>query len=234
MGSNMLTATIAVPADREQPPAFEHGRRMIKEVTDVGLFAFVDPESQLGALVEDFDPDVHLDADGLPTLAVAQKTGLKIIDALEVALDDSGETSTITVAGYLIHVSGGLSSGDAPTEAADAIWNAYHLPETVLRGMGFIPDYSRALSRTNGNPGHVTDTDIVDAIALGLGTKPVWSGADELEWIAETIGKVRPHPGDRNPREYHEEFTEQHDFDPIQDNFLTGYVSEYNDEEQGD
>jgi hypothetical protein len=233
MGANMLTATIAVPADREEPPAFEHGRRMIKEVTDVGLFVFDDPESQLEELIDGFDPDVHLDADGSPTLEVAQKASLKIIDALEKALDSS-EASTITVAGYLMHVSGGLSWGDAPTEAADAIWNAYHLPEKVLRVMGFIPDYSKALSRTNGNPGHVTDTDIVDAIALGLGTKPVWSGADELEWIANTVGKVRPHPGDRNPREYHEEFTEQHDFDPIQDNFLTGYVSEYNDEEQED
>jgi hypothetical protein len=233
MGANMLTATIAVPADREEPPAFEHGRRMIKEVTDVGLFVFDDPESQLEELIDGFDPDVHLDADGSPTLEVAQKASLKIIDALEKALDSS-EASTITVAGYQMHVSGGLSWGDAPTEAADAIWNAYHLPEKVLRVMGFIPDYSKALSRTNGNPGHVTDTDIVDAIALGLGTKPVWSGADELEWIANTVGKVRPHPGDRNPREYHEEFTEQHDFDPIQDNFLTGYVSEYNDEEQED
>ncbi|MNY75788.1 hypothetical protein D3C86_2151680 [compost metagenome] len=80
----------------------------------------------------------------------------------------------------------------------------------------------------------MTDTDVVDAIALGLGTKPEWSGADELEWIANTIGKVRPHPGDRDPREYHEEFIEQHDFDPIQDNFLTGYVSEYNDENDKD
>lgn len=233
MGANMLTATIAVPADREEPPAFEHGRRMIKEVTDVGLFVFDDPESQLEELIDGFDPVVHLDADGSPTLEVAQKASLKIIDALEKALDSS-EASTITVAGYLMHVSGGLSWGDAPTEAADAIWNAYHLPEKVLRVMGFIPDYSKALSRTNGNLGHVTDTDIVDAIALGLGTKPVWSGADELEWIANTVGKVHPHPEDRNPREYHEEFTERHDFDPIQDNFLTGYVSEYNDEEQED
>lgn len=31
-----------------------------------------------------------------------------------------------------------------------------------------------------------TDTDIVDAVALGLGTKPEWSYED-LEWIGEVI-----------------------------------------------
>ncbi|MDP9903160.1 hypothetical protein [Arthrobacter bambusae] len=234
MGSSMLTATIAVPADREQPPAFDEGRRMIKKIIDDGLFLFDDLESPLEEileeLIEDFDPNVHLDADGSPTLEIAKTASLQIIDALENALN-SPETDTINVPGYLIHVSGGLSTGDAPTEAADAIWNAYYLSEIVLRAMGFIPDYSKPLSRTNGNLGHVTDTDVIDAIALGPGTKPKWSGADELVWIADTIGFVRPHPGDRGPRDYRKEFTERHDFDPVQDNFLTGYINRYNDAE---
>ncbi|MGI8306965.1 hypothetical protein [Saccharopolyspora hattusasensis] len=225
MGAGMLTATIAAPADRAEPLDFDRGRRMIDEIADVALFEFGDPESQLEQLVDDFDPDVHLDDDGLPSLDLTKQVGQEIVDALEEALD-SRETSFITVAGYKVYISGGPSSGDTPTDAADAIWNAYYLPDAVLRAMGFIPDYTRPLSRTNGNPGHVTDTDVVNAIALGLGTKSKRSGADELEWIADTIGAVRPHPGDRDPREYHEEFTEQHGFDPADATFLNGYVSE--------
>lgn len=233
MSADMTIATIAVPADREQPIAFESGRLMIEMISDADPFAFDNPESQLEELVDDFDPDLHLDADGSPILEVAKQVGRRIVDALEEALD-SRETTFITVAGYRIYVSGGASWGDAPTEAADAIWHAYHLPESVLRAMGFIPDYTRPLSRTNGNPGPVTDTDVIDAIALGLGTKPEWSGADELEWIADTVGAVRPHPGDRDPVEYREEFIEHHSFDPINDNFLNGFVSEEAVEDRGD
>ncbi|MFJ6157317.1 hypothetical protein ACIQF8_03410 [Pseudarthrobacter sp. NPDC092184] len=176
---------------------------------------------------------MHLDAEGEPSPEVIKRVGRRVIDELEEALNSS-ETDTIEVAGYRLYLSGGLSSGDSPTDAADAIWHAHHLPVTVLLAMGFIPDCRRPLSRTNGNPGPVTDTDIVDAIALGLGTKPEWSGADELEWIANAIGSVRPHPGDRDPAEYHAEFTEQHGFDPVDDNFLIGYVSQYDNQEGGD
>lgn len=225
MSASMLTATIAVPADREKPIAFERGRRMIEKITDADAFEFDDPESQLVELIDDFDPDVHLDADGEPTLEIAKQAGRKIVDALEEALD-SRETASIDVAGYRLYISGGLSWGDVPTDAADAIWNAYHIPAAVLRAMGFIPDYARPLSRANGNPGRVTDTDVVDAISLGLGTRPEWSGGDELEWIADAIGAVRPHPGDRDPVEYLDEFTEQHAFDPIDDDYLNGFVGE--------
>ncbi|MDO5865125.1 MULTISPECIES: hypothetical protein [Paenarthrobacter] len=233
MSADMLTAVIAVPADRTKPIDFERGRRMVEETPDAEAFRFDDPESQLEELVEDFDPDVHLDADGEPAPEVLKSVGRRIIDKLEKTLDSS-ETNTIDVAGYRLYLSGGLSSGDSPTDAAGAIWHAHHLPVAVLLAMGFIPDYSRPLSRTNGNPGRVTDTDIVDAIALGLGTKPEWSGADELEWIANAIGSVRPHPGDWDPAEYHVEFTEQHGFDPVNDNFLIGYVSQYDNQEGGD
>lgn len=41
-----------------------------------------------------------------------------------------------------------------------------------------------------------SDTEVVDKIAVGLGTQETWSGADALEWIANVIGDVRPHPGD--------------------------------------
>src|SRR5699024_253497 len=39
------------------------------------------------------------------------------------------------------------------------------------------------------------DRDALDKIAVGLGTKPEWDAA-ELEWIADVVSSVRPHPGD--------------------------------------
>lgn len=225
MSADMLTATIAVPADREPPIDFDRGRGLLEQIHDVSLFGFDDPQSQIEGLIDDFDPDTHLDENGSLVLEVAVQAGRRIIDVLEETLGSS-ETTEITVAGYRILISGGLSWGEAPTDAAEAIWNAYLLPETVLLAMGFIPDYTKPLSRTNQNPGRVTEVDVVDAIALGLGTRPEWSGADELDWIADTIAAVRPHPGDRDPHEYREEFAEQHTFDPTNDNFLNSFISE--------
>ena len=49
---------------------------------------------------------------------------------------------------------------------------------------------------------HSTDTNIVNAIALMLGTHREWNGADFLEDIANLISLVRQHPGDRDPAAY--------------------------------
>lgn len=225
MSADMLIAAIAVPADRTKPIAFERGRRMIEKISDPAAFRFDDPETTIQHLVDDFDPDVHLDADGQPTSETVRSAGRSIVDTLEQALD-STEVDSVDVAGYRLYISGGLSRGDTPTDAAQAIWDAHGLPEAVLRAMGFIPDHTRPLSRSNGGTGPVTDTDVVDAIALGLGTKPEWEGADELEWITDAIGAVRSHPGDRDPVEYREEYAEAYSFDPVDDRFLQGFVSE--------
>lgn len=40
------------------------------------------------------------------------------------------------------------------------------------------------------------ERQVLDNIAVGLGSRESWSGADELEWIANEIGRVRPHPDD--------------------------------------
>lgn len=56
-------------------------------------------------------------------------------------------------------------------------------------------------------PRDYSDEHVVDAIATLLGTSPEWDGAaDYLEDIANLIGLVRPHPGDRTPSEYRREF----------------------------
>ena len=226
MSSAMLIGTLAVPADRTEPPDFDRGRQMLEEIDDVSQFSFDEPAVEIHDLLPDLDPDAQVvDEQGQLFLRYAKQAGAAIIDSLEESLA-SNQTSFLVVAGYEIFFSAGRSWGDAPTDAADAMWNADKLPEPVLLAMGFIPDYSKPLARKNGNPGHISDTDIVDAIALGLGTKSEWSGADELKWIAEVIGAARAEPGAPTPAQYLREFTEQHEFDPTTDNFLTQYVSQ--------
>lgn len=48
---------------------------------------------------------------------------------------------------------------------------------------------------------------VIDAIATMLGTSPEWS-SEYLEDIANLIGVVRPHPGDKTPAQYRQEFRE--------------------------
>ncbi|PUB32494.1 hypothetical protein C8K30_1011020 [Promicromonospora sp. AC04] len=225
MSSSMLIGTLAVPADRIEPPDFDHGRRTLEETDDVSQFTFDDPDNEIRDLLPDLHHTVEVTDDhGQPILAYAQQAGAAIIDSLEEALA-SNQTSFLVVAGYEIYFSAGRSWGGAPTDAADAMWDADKLPEPVLLAMGFIRDYSKPLARKNGNPGHVTDTDVVDAIALGLGTQPQWSGADELQWIADAVGAVRERPGSTEPAQYLRAFTEQHAFDPTSSDFLAQYVS---------
>ncbi|MFD2794645.1 hypothetical protein ACFS27_13895 [Promicromonospora vindobonensis] len=224
MSSAMLIGTLAVPADRIQPPDFDRGRQLLEEIDDVSQFSFDDPANEILDLLPELDPEAQVvDEHGQPILGYARQAGFAIIDSLEEALASS-KTSFLVVAGYEIYFSAGRSWGGAPTVAADAMWNADKLPEPVLLAMGFIPDYSKPLARKNGNPGHVTDTDIVDAIALGMGTKPDW-GSDEQVWIPELIGAVRQQPGSTTPAQYLREFTERYEFDPTTSNFLTQYVS---------
>ncbi|MDT8913584.1 hypothetical protein [Amycolatopsis sp. PS_44_ISF1] len=225
MSEQILVAIIAVPLDRASPPAFDRGHLMIDEVSDTSTFVFDDPETDLAALVDGFDPSVGLMPDGSPTVAVVRRAGHIIIDDLKQALESSG-TCSVAVAGYRLYISGGVSAGDG-TDAAEAIWNAGMLPGTVLQAMGFIVNYDRPLSRSNGGTGRVTDTDVVDALALGLGTKLDWSCHD-LNWIADAIGTVRARPGDAkcSPEKYFTEFIDKFTFNPGNDDFLIGYVDE--------
>lgn len=228
MGASMLIATIAFPAEYAEPPNFDGGRQLLEQIEDPSLFNFDDPQIELEQLLTGLYGEFDLvGADGAVLIEYARRAGLAIIDNLEKALDSRG-TTFLTVADYRIYISGGLANGDSRTDATSAIWNAYKLPESVLVAMGFIPDYELPLSRANGSGDHtpLTDTDAVDAIALGLGTSPDWSGADTLAWIADVIGKVRSHPGGRDPREFREEFAEGHAIDPLDDSFLAEYVNE--------
>lgn len=55
------------------------------------------------------------------------------------------------------------------------------------------------------DPDGPDDQDTVDRIATLLGTAETWPGADFLEYIADLIGQVRPHPGG-DPNGYEENF----------------------------
>ena len=55
-----------------------------------------------------------------------------------------------------------------------------------------------------------TDTNIVNAIALLLGTQREWNRGDCLEDIANLIGLVRQHPGDQDPAGYAAQFLAEH------------------------
>jgi hypothetical protein len=154
----MSTATIAVPASRVEPPDFDRGRRFLDEIEDVALFTFDDPsdaENEIAALLPDLDPGISiLDENGEPLLDLVRRAGVALINGLEEALT-SREVTSITIAGYEVYVSGGLSNGGSPTDAADQIWNAYKLPESVLLAMGFVPDHTKPLvwtDRSLGSP----------------------------------------------------------------------------------
>ncbi|WP_367139669.1 MULTISPECIES: hypothetical protein [Streptomyces] len=73
---------------------------------------------------------------------------------------------------------------------------------------------------------------MVDAIALGLGTSPEWSGPDTLKWIAEAIGTVRDEPGNAEPIEYLKRWSERYGFDPLSSKFLSAHIDEGVDEEE--
>lgn len=226
MGASMLTATIAFPAGSTEPPNFDRGRQLVEEIEDPSLFTFDEPQVELEELLPDLGSESDLvDEGGEVLIEYARRAGLVIIDNLEKAFD-SWETTFLTVADYRLYISGGISYGDSPTDATEAIWDAYKLPESVLLGMGFIPDYELPLSRANGSGDHapLTDTDVVDAIALGLGTSPEWPGADTLNWIAEVISKVRIEPGNAEPDEYLKRWSERYGFDPLSSKFLVAYI----------
>jgi len=232
MGASMLTATIAFPAESTEPPNFDRGRQLLEEITDASLFTFDEPEAELEKLLPDLDDECDLvDENGEVLIEYARRAGLVIINNLEEALN-SREATFLTVAGYRLYISGGPSNGDNPTNATQGIWDAYKLPESVLLAMGFIPDYELPLSRMNsrGASMPLTDTDVVDAIALGLGTSPQWPGTDTLKWSAEAIGKVRDEPGNAEPIGYLKRWSERYGFDPLSSTFLSAYVNEGVDE----
>ncbi|WP_215544939.1 hypothetical protein [Amycolatopsis sp. CA-230715] len=217
---------IAASASSTDGPDFDKGHRVLEEIGDVSLFDFPNWETEILALLPALSPDTAVvDENGQPILTYARRAGHVVIDNLKDALASPAATC-VTVAGYRLYLSGGLSTGDGATDAAAAIRNAHALPPSVLQAMGFIADHEKPLARKNGLTTGLTDTDVVDAIALGLGTQSETSGADSLTWIADVVGAVREHPGNDNggPAAYLRRWSTRFDFDPRSDGFLSMYV----------
>lgn len=136
MGADMLIAYITQPVN-DPPPSFTAGHRELENLPVIGSggFDLDEPELQLGQL----GIDAEFQTNGNPTPDTLRAAGHKIIDDLHTALQ-SRYTTTIKLGGYRIHLSGGLSSGDAPTSEFDAILAAGWLPGPVLTAMGFVWD----------------------------------------------------------------------------------------------
>lgn len=242
MGAVMLTAAIAVPATRTEPIDYAAGHESLKTIQDPDLYRFTEDDDLMDVLTQILET-MHstdeatieaeekllddLETEGGDHIPSLRMIGDTIIDDLARALADATETDRLRVGDYDLYLSAGPSWGDDPTLAAIAIWNAHKLPEDVLIAMGFVPDHGKPLARKNSSQGPVTDTDVIDAIALGLGTQAEWNGGDCLTWIADQIGAVRRHPGNiEPPQAYLGLFREDFDFDPLSDNYLIQFVAD--------
>lgn len=231
MSADLLTAVLARPAHLPVMPDFQAGHDRLDTLPDPVTLDLTSPEEDVMNLLPNIGPEAYLDADGGLRPGAPRLAGHQIIKNLEKAFGDESEVTSLVVAGYRLILSAGLSWGDAPTDACQAIWDAQALPDEVLLAMGFTPKFDQPMSRRVFAPGPVTDSDVVDAIALGLGTQSGWNGAADLEWVAETIAKVRRHPGGTDhPEKYLAAYRDTFDFDPTEDDFLTQFV----DEEAGD
>lgn len=220
MSADLLIARLVTRASTT--PDIEAGRTALQSLTDTTGFVFEAPDEELNALLLDFDPDIHLDDDGGPTLAAAQAAGQRILDALERAMS-STMVDTLEIGGYSLHLTGGLSYGDTPLDEAQDLWNVEHLPASVRKAMGLIDSFAEPPTPAEGE---VTDADVVDAIALGLGTRSPWRGGAELGWIAQAVAKVRSEPGATLPEQFLEDFTRTRGTDPREDPFLADYIAE--------
>jgi hypothetical protein len=224
MGEQMSVAYVASLADTELD--WCAGSVALEEIADPTAFGW-DPfvlqsEDQFlgenGEMLEESSPK-------FTDLEALKKYGDRVLADLKNALESRCATS-LTIGGYCAYLAGGLSSGEAPSDEYLAICTSEGLPDGVMKAVGFILKPDDPPSRRAGAQGDVTDVDVVDAIALGLGTKSEWEGADEVTWIANTIAKVRPHPGNIDPVEYYEDFAGLTGFDPLEDRFLSRYVGE--------
>ena len=81
----------------------------------------------------------HAEGDESPTdTAAVLRWATDTLDMLRRTLVEEPEAySVINVGTGYLYLTGGLSFGDSPCDAFDAIWDAHHLPLSVLQAVGF-------------------------------------------------------------------------------------------------
>ncbi len=142
MSSFMLAAALAVPDAEEFSLDYAAGRAVIESVSDKNDFGFTedntDFEFELDEYIENGE-DIYDDA---TRLVIFRRAALGIIDELEElglgTPEESSEVSYVFINGCKIFIAGGLSSGDAPSDATEVMWRAYKLPTSVLSAIGFV------------------------------------------------------------------------------------------------
>lgn len=222
MGADMTLVALATPIDPvtgDAPdPDWEAGRRALDTVTSTGAFCYDDIESQFPGY-EDLQP-ADKDPDGMPRLELLKQEGRRIIDACEQAIA-SQRTTVLLTNGYWLYLSGGLSYGDPPTEAYEAICDVDHLPAAVFDALGLVSDWTKPpASRYAGGDPYVTDADIVTALAYGLGSQPNQDSDLAVEWLSVLLAKVRPDPRDGSPADYIAQWRAVYGTDAIDDEVI--------------
>lgn len=234
MSACMLTATIAVPDHEGFTLDYTAGRAALAAVVDMNEFGYTEDDTDFEFEFEGHTlegEDIYDPADRIKIFRRAAEDIIAELEKLRLGTDPSNESHEINwalVGGYKVYIAGGMSHGDAPTDATTVLWDAGKLPDAVLAAIGFVVNPTRSARNSGFAPDadSMTDADAMDAIALGLGTAPEWEGADTLEWIANVVGHVREHPGDADPVEYHERFQAEYGFDPLETAMLRDYVDE--------
>lgn len=204
MSAEMNLACLATPIDpvtgRAPAPDWESGRHALEAVTSVRAFSYDDVESQFYGY-EDLQP-ADKGPGGMPRLDLLKREGRRIIDACEQAIGGPCTTALLTN-GYWLYVSGGLSYGDAPTDAYEAICDMDRLPDVVFEALGLVSDWTKPPApRYRGGDPDLTDTDVVTALAYGLGSESNQDPDLTMAWAAELLAKVRPDPRDGSPADY--------------------------------
>lgn len=139
MGADMLTAYITTTETNPEKLNWDAAYAALSAVTDPEAFEFGDPESEVCALLEHTDDRDVFTADGALDIEVLRDAGAAVLGNLRQALN-SRETDILALGGYTAFISGGLSWGDTPTDATEAIWAAYRLPLAVLHAAGLAID----------------------------------------------------------------------------------------------
>lgn len=139
MGADMLTAHITTTENDAEKLNWDAAHTTLRAITDPDEFEFDDVESEVDALLARTDDRDVYTANGEIDIAVLHDAGTAALKNLREALG-SREVDVLTLGGYTAFVSGGLSWGDAPTNAAEAIWAAYRLPLSVLHAAGLAVD----------------------------------------------------------------------------------------------